>query len=151
MKFMIGNNKDTFLVDTNILIYAYEMQDSMRKIKSQELMEKCWQNKIELAVSNQNLSEFFSVAVRKRKMNLEQAKTNVEDIINFNGFKKIDYTHKTILLAIDIVNGFQMPFWDSLLAATMKENNILNIYTENTRDFKMHWIKSVNPFALKKF
>ncbi len=42
-----------------------------------------------------------------------------------------------------------MSFWDSLLAATMKENNIFNIYTENIKDFKVPWINAINPVENK--
>ena len=65
----------------------------------------------------------------------------------FEGFKKINYSAETIPLALDIVQQFKMPFWDALLAATMRDNGIFNIYTENAKDFKMPWINAVNPFT----
>ncbi|MEK6984729.1 MAG: PIN domain-containing protein [Nanoarchaeota archaeon] len=135
-----------FLVDSNILVYAYDRNGSLRKKYAEELISKCFDNKISLAVSNQNLAEFVSVITKKAKLSFEQAKVEVKDLINSNGFIKINYSSKTILSAIDIANEFKMSFWDSLLAATMKENGIFNIYTENAKDFKMPWINAVNPF-----
>jgi len=135
-----------FLIDTNILVYASELEEGAKNQKSKELINRCWQGKDTLAVSAQNLAEFVFVTTKKTKLDLEEAKTFVGYIVNFNGFKKIDYSAKTILSAIEIANEFKMPFWDSLLAATMRENGIFNIYTENAKDFKMPWINAVNPF-----
>lgn len=135
-----------FLVDTNILVYAYENENSLKKRKAFELIKQCFRSEISLAVSNQNLAEFTYVTVKKRKLTLNEAKVNVEDISKFGGFRKIAYSSETILSAIDLANEFNMPFWDSLLAATMRENGIFNLYTENAKDFKMPWINAVNPF-----
>jgi predicted nucleic acid-binding protein len=57
------------------------------------------------------------------------------------------YKITTIKSAIDLSNENNMSFWDSLIAATMIENNIFNIYTENVKDFKISGINAVNPFA----
>ena len=145
MKFMT-EDFNLFLVDTNILVYSYENGENIKKRKSLELIKQCFRGNMNLAVSNQNLAEFVYVTTKKRKLSLQEAKVNVSDISNFVGFIKIDYSAETILRAIDIANEFKMPFWDSLLAATMRENGIFNIYTENAKDFKMPWIKAVNPF-----
>ena len=100
---------EIFLVDTNIIVYAYEIENSERKKKSMEILEKCWKNELTLAVSNQNLAEFSVVSLKK----LEK--------------------HK-------------MSFWNSLITATMIENGIFNIYTENDKDFKMPSLNVINPF-----
>ena len=48
--------------------------------------------------------------------------------------------------AAKICEENSMHYWDSLLAATMKQNGIFSIYTENTKDFKPKWLNAVNPF-----
>ena len=144
MKFMTEGS-DLFLIDTNLLVYAAEKDESAKAQKSKELINKCWRVEETLVVSSQNLSEFVYVTVRKAKLNLQEAKTFTEFIVDFHGFKKIEYTENTVLSAIEIMNEFKTSFWDSLLAATMRENGIFNIYTENVSDFKIHWIKAVNP------
>ena len=53
----------------------------------------------------------------------------------------------TIIRAIDINLEYNIPYYDALLAATMRENGIFNIYTENVKDFKAVGIKAVNPFT----
>lgn len=138
---------EIFLVDTNIIVYAYEIENSARKKKALEILEKCWKNEITLALSNQNLAEFSVVSLKKLKLDAKKVKEIVKDISNFAGFKKIYYKRKTILSAIDIFEKYKMSFWDSLIAATMIENGILNLYTENSKDFKIPSLNVINPFC----
>jgi len=75
------------------------------------------------------------------------AKNFVELIIDFEGWHVLNYNSHTIksAMAISTTNGIH--YWDALLAATMRENNIFSIYTENDNDFKkIPWIKIINPF-----
>ncbi len=138
---------EIFLVDTNIIVYAYEIENSERKKKSLQILEKCYKNEIVLAISNQNLAEFSVVSLKKLKLNSQIVKGIIKDISDFNGFKKIEYSSSTILSAISILEKHKMSFWDSLIAATMIENGILNIYTENTKDFKVPSLNVFNPFS----
>lgn len=138
---------EIFLVDMNIIVYAYEIEDSERKKKSLKLLEKCYNNEAILAISHQNLAEFSVVSLKKLKLNSETVKDIIKDISDFEGFKKVKYSSSTILSAIDIVEKYKMSFWDSLIAAAMIENGILNIYTENVKDFKIPSLNVINPFS----
>lgn len=144
MKFMTEDS-ELFLVDTNIFIYAFEKEDNTKKSKSRNLLDECFSGIREFAISNQNLAEFASVSTKKGKLSIEDAKNFVVKATQFQGFKKISYRAETIPLALEFMHQFKTSFWDSLLAATMRENGIFNIYTENINDFKMPWIKAVNP------
>ena len=146
MKFMTGS-KDLFLIDSNVLVYAYEKEESAKKEKAKKLLNESISGIKEFAISSQNLSEFVYVTTKKGKLDVNEAKNFVVKITEFKGFKKIDYNAETIPLALDIMQEYKTPFWDSLLAATMRENGIFNIYTENAKDFKMPWINAVDPFT----
>ena len=138
-------DNEMFLIDTNILVYTIDKKERDRNIKAKELIDLCWKGKITYAISVQNLAEFTSVTTNKLKLDYKQTHTMVAYIAEFAGFKKLNYTATTILSAIEIAGEFNISFWDALLAATMKEHHIYNIYTENTKDFKMPWLKAVNP------
>ncbi len=140
-------SKDLYLIDSNILVYAFEKEDSPKKDKAKELLNECIFGTRVFALSNQNLAEFVFAATKKGKLSIEEAKNLVIKMNQFEGLKKINYNTRTILLALSIMEESGAPFWDSLLAATMRENGIFNIYTENDKHFKMHWIKAVNPFS----
>jgi len=138
-------DSELFLVDTNILVYSYDKDEPTKRGKAEELLSRCFSGEISLAISIQNLAEFVSVTTRKSKLSFEQARINASDIIDTPNFKKIGYKAETIISAIEIMKEFKSSFWDSLLAATMRENGIFNIYTENVSDFKIPWIKAANP------
>ena len=142
----MAESKELFLIDSNVLIYAFELEKSVKKNNAKNLLKECLLGIKQFVISSQNFSEFVSVATKKGKLSFEEAKNIVMKMVQFEGFIKINYSAETILSAIDIAHEFEMSFWDSLLAATMKENGIFNIYTENTKDFKIPWIKAVNPF-----
>ena len=58
----------------------------------------------------------------------------------------LNYNAQTIKSAIGISSKHGIHYWDALLAATMKENNVFSIYTENEKDFKkIPWLKTINP------
>ena len=138
-------SEELFLIDSNLLVYAYEKEGSAKKEKAKELLNECLSGERQFAISSQNLSEFVSATTRKGKLSIEEARNFVIKLSKFEGFRKINYRVETIPIALEFVQQFKASFWDSLLAATMRKNGIFNIYTENVKDFKMPWINAVNP------
>ena len=135
------------LIDSNILIYSVDSSDVKKHTKAKFLLKNCWSGKTKFAVSIQNLSEFFVNATKKieNPLSKEIGESIVKNIIKFDGFVKIKPNESTILKAMKISKGEEMNYWDALIEATMIENNIFCIYTENVKDFKSKRIKVVNP------
>jgi predicted nucleic acid-binding protein len=53
-----------------------------------------------------------------------------------------------VLSAIRIHREFDVPYWDALIAATMRENGVTRIYTEDEKSFrKIPWLEVVNPLG----
>jgi len=140
---------EVFLVDSNILIYNFDTTDRTKHKIAKQLIDRCFKGEEKLALSSQNLSEFFSVTTSKKLLSKREAVDIISNIISFSGWVKIDFNHKTVLDATVLSDEYNMSYWDSLLAATMKQNGIFNLYTENAKDFKMQWINAVNPFGKK--
>jgi predicted nucleic acid-binding protein len=145
---------DLFLIDTNVLVYAYDLKDNPKKRKiALELIQKSWNDNQNYVVSVQNLAEFMFVLIGKVKDPevIHQGELIVNDIIYSTNWKVISYNENTILHAISLFNETKSHFWDALIVATMLENKILNIYTENSSDFKKFKnINVVNPFENEK-
>ena len=60
----------------------------------------------------------------------------------------IRYDGNTVIRAVSIAKEYKIHFFDALLVATMQENGIEEIITENTEDFrKIQWLKVKNPFG----
>ena len=60
-----------FLIDTNVLVYAYEKEQSAKKRIAQDLIGRCWKGSISFAISAQNLAEFVFVATKKAKLEIK--------------------------------------------------------------------------------
>jgi predicted nucleic acid-binding protein len=138
----------SFLIDTNIIAYAYDNSEPEKRKKCFELLNKIFNGEKEAHISNQILGELFYTLTKNFKKTLDKEKANLilRSLIKSSNWVKINYTHKTIEKAIILSNEYNLPFWDSLISATMLENNILTIYTENEKDFKnIPGIKVINP------
>jgi len=136
------------LIDTNILVCAYDESEGKKHEICKRLIDECWRLKEKYSISLQILSEFYVVITRKieNPVPIETAKGIIADIIEFQNWIVINYDARTILSAIEINMTYEVHYWDALLTATMRENNIFCIYTEDS-DFKsIPWLKVINPF-----
>lgn len=137
------------LIDTCIIVYAYDLSDKEKRAKCKVLVESGFKGDAELAVSNQILAELFIVLTKKieKPISIKNAKTIIEGIIESNNWIKIDYNSNTIKKAIlQLEKTKNAHFWDAVIAETMLENQIREIYTENIKDFKKFpGIKAINP------
>ena len=140
---------ELFLIDSNILVYAHDTSDIIKNKKSIKLLEDCWNDKNRFAISLQNLSEFYVVVTKKIKNPLEknEAKKIIKEILEFKNWIKLTAKESTIIKAIELLEKHETNYYDSLIAATMLENGITKIYTENVKDFiRIKEIEVINPF-----
>ena len=136
------------LIDTNILVYAYDESEGKKHEICKRVIDECWRLKEKYSISLQILSEFYVVITKKieNPVPVKTAKGIIAYIIEFQNWVVINYDACTILSAIGINMTHEVHYWDALLTATMRENNIFCIYTEDG-DFKsIPWLKVINPF-----
>ena len=141
-------NDELALIDTNILIYAYDESEPEKKAKCKEIVERILTGKARAAVSNQVLAELYNGLTGKIEFPLkkEDAFIIVESFLKSGNMIKINYDSQTVAKAIAASIKYKMHFWDALIAATMLENQLFKIFTENEKDFgKIEHIKAINP------
>lgn len=137
--------EDLALVDSNVLIYAFHA-DSLYHDAAIDVLDSLVRHQAG-AVTSQNLAEFSNVLRNKANepAAFEKIRLYVEHIRS--DFHCFSYNSESVLSALCISEMHSVHFFDALLAATMIENGIATIYTENTEDFaKVPGIKAVNPF-----
>ena len=137
--------KSPALVDTNMLVHAYA-ENSTKGQKAAEMINDCFQGKTTLAVSLQNIGEFCDVGLRKFKLDPAIVQRVSMHILACVTFIKVAYTGTTLHRAVELSAASKLKFWDAVLVATMKENAIETIYTEDAAFGKIEGIKAVNPF-----
>ncbi len=131
------------LIDTNILVYAYDTSEGAKHTASKDALRMIW---IEGGgvVCVQNLMEFFVVITKKveNPVDLTTAKEIVRGFMQSEKWTVIDRDADTFLSAIDLVSQHGIHLWDAAIAAAMKENDVSEIVTENVKDFRK--ISSLN-------
>ncbi len=138
--------KDRFLIDSNVLVYAFDEAEKHKKERARELLKRAV-NEGGCCLSAQNLSEFHSVVTGNIERKISPEKS-LEIITDFGrNFSIFNYGGNTVIEAINTQLIYKAPYWDALIAATMKENGVKIIYTEDEKGFKnMPWLTVINPF-----
>ncbi len=132
-------------------MYAYDISEKEKRQVCKSIVNAGFCGESEVAVSNQILAELFVVLTRKieKPTSVENAKTIIDGIIESDNWIKVDYTSETVRRAVlqaAKIKGAH--FWDAIIAETMRENRIDEIYMENVRDFqRFPGIKAINPIA----
>lgn len=139
--------KDRIFFDTNILCYAFDSSNPSKRKICKQLIEKVYSNEISGVISNQVLVATYNTLTRKFGIPLDEVKEIMKSLVTSEHWHRIDYTSDTVNHAIDYSGRFNTPFLDMLIAETMKENFIIEILTENEKDFsRIPGIKVTNPF-----
>ncbi len=141
------------LVDTNILVYAYDRSEGSKHAACKRIIAEIWGGKREGAVSVQNLSELYVGLTKKVTNPLDEkiAEEIIASIVRFTGWRVLEFNKHTVLSAARLSRACRAPYFDALLAATMQENGVDAIITEDEEHFsKIPGIEVVNPLRRKK-
>lgn len=139
--------KDKIFFDTNIICYAFDLSETAKREVCEKLIKRVLNGEIVGVVSNQYLGEVFNAATKKLGVSPEKVRILVQAIISSEKWEKVNYTHETINRAAEKFERLGIPFWDLVIAETLKENGLNEIFTENEKDFRgFRGIKINNPF-----
>jgi len=133
------------LFDTNLLVYVATIPDETKHQKAAAAFDELIKHQ-EFCVSAQNLAEFSRVAGEKVRPVLTTAEVR-QWVQNFrkNG-EVIHYTGASVLSALKISETEKIHFFDALLVATMRENGVDEIWTEDEAHFKkVRGLRVKNP------
>ena len=136
---------DRVLVDTNILVYAYDADAGDKNARAKEVVDSLWDQSVGV-LATQVLAEFFLTITHKVKQPLPiiDARQIVEDYRA--AWDCFPTTPDTVLLAIDGVGRYQLSFWDAMIWASAVINGIPRIYTEDLQDGQLlEGVRIENP------
>lgn len=121
---------DKILVDTNILVYAYDLDAGDKRAKASAVVDRLWDEGAGV-LTTQVLAEFFVTITRKVKQPLSAADARqiIEDYRV--GWTIFTTTPETVLRAIDGVERHQLSFWDAMIWAAAWLNGVNTIYSED--------------------
>ena len=121
---------ERFLVDTNILVYAYDRTEYAKQGRSRQVLDWLYQSGLGV-LSTQVLGEFFSVVTRglTPKMPARDGYAIIKDYAS--SWKVLPMTAETILESARGVVEHQLSFYDAQIWATAKLNDIPDILSED--------------------
>lgn len=138
--------KSKVFVDTNVLVYAYDIDAGARHDIARTIMNGLWQSGQGI-VSIQTLSEFYVVVTRKLKHPIEPAIAR-EIISNLSTWQVVGNDTGTLLRAIDISASHGCSFWDSMVIASAIKGGACVLLTEDLSNGQViEGVEVRNPFA----
>lgn len=141
------------LFDANVLVHAHAIHSPFYDV-ARRLRDQAAQGELTACVSPQVLCEFFAVTTDARRfqpaLSPRQAIHEVTTYWTRSGFRKILPTERTIARLADLLDHDAVTgpgIFDVFLVATMMDNQVRILYTQNTKDFSRFTdIQAINPF-----
>jgi predicted nucleic acid-binding protein len=137
--------EDKIFVDTNILVYAYDVSAGEKAAVARQILLDLWENGSGV-VSTQVLQEFFVVVTRKipNPMDALTARGIIEDLMLW---EVVINDENSILQAIDISEKHQLSFWDSLVVQAASRIGAAELLSEDLQPGKtVKGLRIRNPF-----
>lgn len=135
-----------FLVDTNVLVYAYDPRDRPKQERAQAVLERLVPQGLAV-ISVQCLTEFFN-AVRWRlpePLSPEDALAQVELLVL--ACPVLDLTPMVVLEGCRGSNAYGLSLWDALIWAVAKLNQVPSVLTEDAPHGRLlEGVRFLNPF-----
>lgn len=134
-----------YLIDTNILIYAYDAADPAKRWRAIEVLEAV---QPEGALSVQILGEFYTNVIRKPAQPLSREEAHHAAVRFCRSWTVLDLTRRIHLDALRAVSDHKVSYWDALIWATARDNSVPNILTEDQQHGRLiEDVRYFNPFA----
>jgi predicted nucleic acid-binding protein len=143
-----------FAIDTNLLVYAHniasEFHEEARAFLEKVMNERDEEGGLSVCVPVQVLLEFIHVMTWQRLQNplsLSQAIRVVEDYTD-TGVTIVHQRETQLHTFLDLLSTTttRKKIFDVTLAATLKDNGIVGLYTANTADFEdFEFLEVINP------
>jgi predicted nucleic acid-binding protein len=140
-------NADRFLVDTNVLVYAYDRSGGAKQVRAREVLSGLATRSAGV-LSTQVLAEFFSAVTRKLpdRMTPREGQRHLQHYAR--SWRIVGLTSEIILEAARGVVEYQFPFYDAQIWATAKEIRIPKVLSEDfSHGTRIEGVEFLNPFV----
>lgn len=140
-------NVKTF-VDTNVLIYAHDVDAKEKHRVAKEALSELWKDRAGF-LSTQVLQEFYVNVTRKLAKPL--LKKYARAVVDNYSIWCVDTTAAEIAVAFRLEDESRIGFWDALICAAALKTGAERILSEDLHaGQKIAGIRVVNPFELLK-
>ena len=142
----MSSTKDRVFLDTNVLIYAYDVSEPAKQKRAQDLLRTGLRSG-QTYVSAQVLGEVFVVLTRK----ILQPMTTSDAIAVVQGIGKLEVVEIGVLavnLALHLVASGALSYWDALIVAAARLGGCSILFSEDMNAGQtFDTVAIANPFA----
>ncbi len=132
-------------IDTNILIYAHDLDAKAKHEIAKEVLRDLWSSRAGV-LSMQVLQEFYVNATRKISSPL--SKKAARGVVNNYAIWCVDTAAEDISMAFQIEDEARINFWDALILAAARKAGAARILSEDLNaGQRIVGICIENPFA----
>jgi predicted nucleic acid-binding protein len=136
---------DKTFVDTNILIYAHDVDAKGKHETAKSVLRELWSQRTG-ALSTQVLQEFYVNVTRKIAKPLSKAEARL--VVNSYSIWCTEITPAELVAAFRIEDESRIGFWDALIVASAAKAGTARILSEDLNAQQMiAGIRVENPFA----
>lgn len=130
-------------LDTNILVYAIDRDSKDKHERAISIVDQAI--RLDCVLTLQALCELYAAATRKKYANHNEVSSFIKELMVV--FPIVESSRKTLSLALKMMEGHSLSFWDSMLWSTAKEHGCSLIISEDFQDnFTLGGIRIRNPF-----
>lgn len=137
---------DRFLVDTNVLVYAYDRSEHEKQRRAREVLDRL----VTLnsgVLSTQILGEFFRVVTRKipEPVPLEEGRQHLQEYVR--SWNVVSVTPDIVLESARATAEHQLAYYNAQLWATARAYRISTILSEDfSHGARLEGVHFLNPF-----
>ncbi len=136
---------DRTFVDTNVLIYAHDMDAKTKHEAAKQVLQELWNERAGV-LSTQVLQEFYVNVTRKISRPL--SKDSARLVVNTYSAWCIDTTSAEVSSAFRIEDESHIGFWDALIMASAIKSGATRLLSEDLNAGQtIAGVKIENPFA----
>lgn len=131
-------------IDTNVLLYADDLDAGEKQTKAQEILHRVYVDGIGV-ISTQVLQEFFVASTRKLGVPADIARRKVELLARLD---VVSMQPSLILDAIDLHRLHSLSFWDALILRAAAASGCRRLLTEDLQSGRtIAGVQIENPFV----
>ena len=135
---------DRTFVDTNVLIYAHDVDAKAKHEKAKSILRELWSQRTGI-LSLQVLQEFYVNVTRKIATPLPKDVARI--VVNSYALWCVETTPAEITTAFRIEDESRIGFWDALIVASAVKSGCVQIFSEDLNSKQIiSGIRIENPF-----
>jgi predicted nucleic acid-binding protein len=141
----MSEGEGPFFLDSNILIYAFDTLEPVKRARSRALIERLPAEAIVL--SAQVVNEFYFTVTGKLRRRVPLAEAE-EAVRGLSGFRILPLDHRLSMSAMELVRKHQLSIWDALIVQSALEGRCRTLFSEDFQDGRKYGsLKVTNPFG----